>query len=158
MCAARQLYSQFALSTNGITKDPVGYIHRRIRPARISVRAFSLAGACTAPYNGGTKRATVDLISLTMAVIKNPTNIASPAAKPLVVDLARRGMVQPALLYVAAHRPLAYAAGHMLAVAAPLAAVLGFGSVQRWADVLIAPGAAEHLERMLGGAPTEHAP
>jgi hypothetical protein len=66
-------------------------------------------------------------------------------------------MVQPVLLYVAAHRPLAYAAGHLLAVAAPLAAVLGFDSVQRWAEALVAPGGGEHLQRTLGDAPTEHA-
>jgi hypothetical protein len=30
--------------------------------------------------------------------------------------------------------------------------------VQRWAEALVAPGGAEHLERMLGGAATEHAP
>jgi hypothetical protein len=72
------------------------------------------------------------------------TNPAAGAA-PAVRDISRRGLAGPALLFLAGHRPLAYAAGNLLAVAAPVAAVLGAAQIGRWAHLLIAPGGVESL-------------
>jgi hypothetical protein len=78
-----------------------------------------------------------------------PTTDSSLVA-PLAAGLDRRGMATPALLYLAAHRPLAFAAGNLLAVAAPLAAALGVGQVQSWAQLLLSPEAVETLTAALG--------
>ncbi len=54
-------------------------------------------------------------------------------------------MATPALLYVTAHRPLAFAAGHLLAVAAPVAAVLGVPHVMEWSQLLASPEGVDRL-------------
>jgi hypothetical protein len=83
-----------------------------------------------------------------MPLVKSATE--SPLAAPLAASLDRRGMATPALLYLAAHRPLAFAAGHLLAVAAPLAALVGAAQVQAWAELLLAPEGVESLAAALG--------
>jgi len=50
--------------------------------------------------------------------------------------LARRQLALPALLFLTAHAPLRFLAGHALATAAPVAGLLGFTIVQNLADVL----------------------
>jgi hypothetical protein len=58
-------------------------------------------------------------------------------------------MVTPALLYLFAHRPLAFATGNVLAVAAPLAAVFGAPQVQAWAELLLSPEGVASLAAAL---------
>jgi hypothetical protein len=80
---------------------------------------------------------------------KNSHHIDVPAgetlAGPVAVELRRRGMAAPALLFVLGHRPLAFAVGHLLAVAEPVAAVLGANGIGEWSRRLIAPGGADRL-------------
>jgi hypothetical protein len=77
---------------------------------------------------------------------------AAPATQPtasLAAALNRRGLTAPALLYLAGHRPLAFAAGQLLAVAAPLASVLGL-PLMGWARLLSSPEDVERLQAELG--------
>ena len=78
-------------------------------------------------------------VFLLMPVVKSTTDRRSAAADslatPLAASLGRHGMAATALLYVTAHRPLAFAAGHLLAVAAPVAAVLGAPHLMDWAQI-----------------------
>ena len=84
-----------------------------------------------------------------MPAVKNTTEpvlaAADPLAAPLAASLGRHGMAAPALLYVTAHRPLAFAAGHLLAVAAPVAAVLGAPHLMDWAQLLTSPEGVDRL-------------
>lgn len=66
-------------------------------------------------------------------------------------------MATPALLFLAAHRPLAFAAGHLLAVAAPVAALLGAPHVMEWSHLLASPEGVDRLVAALGVA-EQHAP
>jgi hypothetical protein len=61
-------------------------------------------------------------------------------------------MAAAALLYVTAHRPLAFAAGHLLAVAAPVAAVLGAPLLMDWAQLLTSPDGVDRLVAALAAA------
>jgi hypothetical protein len=62
---------------------------------------------------------------------------------------ARRGLATPLLLLVASHRPLAFAAGQMLHLAAPLGALAGWTGLDGWAAALSDPAAAARLEAAL---------
>jgi hypothetical protein len=90
---------------------------------------------------------------LPMPVIARPTGpTTEPAARliePLAAALERRGLAAPALLFVAGHRPLAFVAGQLLAVAAPLAAVLGQTRVMDWAHLLSTPEGVDGLQAAL---------
>ena len=77
-----------------------------------------------------------------------PTSSAALVA-PLAAALDRRGLTAPALLYLAGHRPLAFAAGQLLALAAPLAAVLGLPHTMDWARLLSTPEGVHHLQAAL---------
>ncbi len=74
---------------------------------------------------------------------------------PAINLLARRKLVAPTLLYLAGHRPLAFAAGQLLAVAAPVAAILGQSVVGDWAALLSDPDGPSQLERALSRRETE---
>lgn len=64
----------------------------------------------------------------------------------LIARIADRQMATPLLLFVAAHRPLAFFAGQTLYAAAPLAALMGWRQVDAWAAWLSEPDAAATLE------------
>lgn len=81
--------------------------------------------------------------------IKPATESADALSEPLVEALAQRGLLAPALLYATGHRPLAFAAGHLLALAAPLAAVLGFTNTMQWAHLLTTPSGVDRLHSAL---------
>lgn len=66
-----------------------------------------------------------------------------------LLALRRRELALPALLFVAGHRPLAFAAGQTLAVAAPVAALLDVTAVSEWATLLSAPEGADALHAAL---------
>lgn len=66
--------------------------------------------------------------------------------------LARRQLVLPALLFLEAHTPLRFLAGQTLAVAAPVAGLLGLDAVQTWADVLSDAAAFADLRRAVDAA------
>ena len=66
-------------------------------------------------------------------------------------------MAASALLYVTAHRPLAVAAGHMVAVVAPVAAVLGAPHLMEWAQLLISPEGVDRLVAALSAAEAQAA-
>ena len=89
---------------------------------------------------------------------------AARLAAPLAATLAQRGLAAPALLFVAGHRPLAFAAGQLLALAAPLAAVLGQAHLMDWAHLLATTEGVDGLQAALaeqGGrraAREEHRP
>lgn len=59
-----------------------------------------------------------------------------PAVQKMLHDLAERRLATSALLLLAGHRPLAFATGQILALAAPMASLLGAGTVGEWAQVL----------------------
>ena len=77
---------------------------------------------------------------------------AEPLAAPLAASLGRRGMATPALLFVTAHRPLAFAAGHLLAVVAPVATLLGAPHLMDWAQLLASPDGVDRLIKALAAA------
>lgn len=83
------------------------------------------------------------------------TDAATPSAarlaEPLAATLAGRGLAAPALLFVAGHRPLAFAAAQLLALAAPLAAMLGQDGMMDWARLLSTPEGADDLQAALAG-------
>lgn len=59
--------------------------------------------------------------------------------KQLAGFAARRGLTTPLRLFLTGHRPLAFFAGQMLYMAAPLALLAGWEDVNRWAAWLSAP-------------------
>jgi len=63
----------------------------------------------------------------------------TPAMRRTIEMLAQRKMLAPVLLYVTGHRPLLFFAGQGLALAAPLAGLLGSSTLDEWADLLIHP-------------------
>ena len=63
----------------------------------------------------------------------------TPAMRRTIETLARRQMVAPALLFLTGHRPLIFFAGQGLALAAPLAGLLGAGELDDWAALLTHP-------------------
>ncbi len=67
----------------------------------------------------------------------------------LTAVAGRRRLALPALLFVSAHKPLAFAAGHLLLVAAPLAALLGLPQLLGWSQLLISPEGVDRLEAAL---------
>ena len=91
-----------------------------------------------------------------MPVVKSttyrPSAAADPLAAPLAASLGRHGMAATALLYVTAHRPLAFAAGHLVAVVAPVAAVLGAPDLIDWAQLLTSPEGVDRLVAALAAA------
>ena len=73
----------------------------------------------------------------------------TPAAQPIVAQLARRRLALPALLFLGAHAPLRLMAGHALLTAAPLAGLIGLEAVDDWAAVLNDPDAFAALQAHL---------
>jgi len=67
------------------------------------------------------------------------TALITPAIRQSVEALHRRKLALPALLLLAGHRPLAFAAGQVLAVVAPAAALLELISIRDWAALLSTP-------------------
>ena len=63
----------------------------------------------------------------------------TPAMRHTIETLAQRRMIAPALLYLSGHRPLLFFAGQGLALAAPLAGLLGSSTLDDWADLLSHP-------------------
>lgn len=84
-----------------------------------------------------------------MPAVTNSTDRAASLAAPLAAALAQRGLAAPALLFVAGHRPLAFAAGQLLAAAAPVAALLGLPQALDWARLLSDPAAVDCLQAAL---------
>ncbi len=72
-----------------------------------------------------------------------------PAIQETLHALARRRMTSSALLLLAGHRPLAFAAGQVLALAAPLADLLGASAVGEWAQVLSTHEGTANVQRFL---------
>ena len=79
-------------------------------------------------------------------------SLLTPTIQQSVTALARRQLLAPALLYTAGHRPLAFAAGQSLALAAPWAALLGIPAVDDWATLLSDPAGPGALETALRAA------
>lgn len=79
------------------------------------------------------------------------------AVDTTVAQLARRKLALPALLFLTAHRPLAFAAGHLLAVAAPVASLAGLGWTMDWAELLSSPDGVARLERALAAGDADRA-
>lgn len=77
---------------------------------------------------------------------------------PLAEALQRRGLAAPALLYLVGHRPLAFAAGQLLALAAPLAAVLGLRRTMTWAHLLSTPEGVDSLQAALETCVSDNLP
>jgi len=73
----------------------------------------------------------------------------SPLSQQFVNACARRRLAGPLLLFVAGHRPLAFALGQTLHVMHPLAALLGVDGCNARADDLSAPAGARRLETAL---------
>ncbi len=71
------------------------------------------------------------------------------AIETTIAQLTRRKLASPALLFLTAHRPLAFAAGHILAVAAPVASLAGLEWTMEWAELLSSPDGIAQLERAL---------
>jgi hypothetical protein len=86
------------------------------------------------------------------STIEYRTAATDPLATPLAASLGRHGMVTPALLYLTAHRPLAFAAGHLVAVVAPVVAVLGAPHLMAWAQLLTSPEGVDRLAAALAAA------
>jgi hypothetical protein len=62
--------------------------------------------------------------------------------------MQRRQLTTPLYLFIAGHRPLAFYAGQLLHLLAPLALLGGWEGVNRWAELLSAPPAqAAHDDR-----------
>ena len=78
-----------------------------------------------------------------------PPSESAALLPPLAAALQQRGLAAPALLYLAGHRPLAFAAGQLLALAAPLAAVLGLHQTMAWAHLLSTPDGVDSLQAAL---------
>jgi hypothetical protein len=95
-----------------------------------------------------------------MLVVNSTTDnalTADPLASPLVASLGRRGMATPALLFVTAHMPLAFVAGHLLAVVAPVATMLGAPHLMDWARLLASPDGVDRLTKALAAAEEQSA-
>ena len=100
----------------------------------------------------GTNQTFADTCFLPMPVSAKPAAPPTSSAAlvaPLAAALDRRGLAAPALLYLAGHRPLAFAAGQLLALAAPLAAVLGLPHTMEWARLLSTPEGVHSLQAAL---------
>ena len=78
------------------------------------------------------------------------TGTTADAAVDEAIDaLRQRQMVLPALLFLAGHRPLAFALGQMLLVLQPLAAILGADGLAVWGTLLSQPaGPAALMQRL----------
>ena len=90
-----------------------------------------------------------------MPATLSPTNLpdeARLAASQLTAIAQRRRLLMPLLLLLAGHQPLAFASGQLLYVGAPLAHLLGWAAVDRWAAFLSAPHAAQQLTQQLAQA------
>ena len=84
-----------------------------------------------------------------MFTTERSTQPAAVPILPLAAALDRRGLAAPALLYLAGHRPLAFAAGQLLALAAPLAAALGIDHTMEWAHLLSTSEGVDRLQAAL---------
>lgn len=76
----------------------------------------------------------------------------TPAMRRTIEILARRQMLAPALLFLAGHQPLLFFAGQGLALAAPLASMLGAGAIDDWAALLTHPDGPVMLHDALAEA------
>ena len=73
-----------------------------------------------------------------------------PADVELLTNaIHHRKLTTPLLLLLASHNPLAFVAGQLLYVIAPLGLLLGWESVTDWAALLSAPGATQRLTDIL---------
>lgn len=63
--------------------------------------------------------------------------------------LKERQLLQSALLFLAAHRPLAFVAGQGLHLLAPLSELAGMRGVSQWGEVLCDPTMVATLEQKL---------
>ncbi len=70
-------------------------------------------------------------------------------AQPTHKHFTRRRLALPALLFLTALQPLHFVAGHILLVAAPLAALLGLEAVATWGERLNDPATIAAWRRRL---------
>jgi len=73
----------------------------------------------------------------------------SPLSQQFIDACARRRLIGPLLLFVAGHRPLAFALSQTLYVVHPLASLLGVEGCNALAIDLSAPDSARRLENAL---------
>lgn len=67
----------------------------------------------------------------------------------LLDRIAQRRLDGTALLWLSGHQPLAFVAGQVCWLVAPLALLCGWPQVETWATVLSAPHSGENLVRDL---------
>ncbi|MEZ4656091.1 MAG: hypothetical protein R2911_00800 [Caldilineaceae bacterium] len=77
------------------------------------------------------------------------TNYLTPLIDKSVNYIQEREMALPLLLFVAAHRPLAFVAGQFLHVASPLAQLGGWRQCADWANLLSSPAGIDQLVQLL---------
>ena len=82
------------------------------------------------------------------------STLLTPAIQQTITALAKRQLLAPALLFAAGNRPLAFAAGQGLALAAPFASLLGVTALEDWATLLSDPAGPDTLETALRIAQT----
>lgn len=75
------------------------------------------------------------------------SNPLSPTIRRSVHGLAQRELGVPLLLFLAAHRPLAFLLGQAMHLLTPLASLLGTHVWIEWATLLSHPSGPVHLER-----------
>jgi hypothetical protein len=61
--------------------------------------------------------------------------------------LAERGLLTPALCFLASHRPLAFLTGQVLYLVEPLATLMGRPGLNTWAELISDPQGLDQLER-----------
>lgn len=77
------------------------------------------------------------------------SGIVKPASHPIIAQLAQRRLALPVLLFLTAHRSWRFIAGQALLTAAPLAGLIGLGTVDAWAAILNDPDAFAALQQSL---------
>lgn len=90
-----------------------------------------------------------------------PTHPITPEVQGRVEALARRRLLLPALLFLSAHRPLAFLAGQLLWMAQPVGGLLLLSpgmqnALEDWARLLSHPQGPAALEQMLATQTYHH--
>lgn len=82
-------------------------------------------------------------------MVQEQSELITPAVYDAIDAIRRREIAAPILLFVAAHRPLAFVTGQLLTLGSPIGIMAGWHGISDWAELLSHPNGPSQLEQLL---------
>lgn len=80
---------------------------------------------------------------------EEPLTLITPPIFKAISAAQAKELTQPLLLFLAGHRPIAFAVGQVLILGSPIGAMFGWHAIADWADLFSHPNGPSQLEQLL---------